>query len=118
MSPKGFYENRPLPMAERYVDTFYPGVLESGGGYGFFYIMEGYWALGFFGVVALMCVYGWFLNSFFHWCKANITSDASCFDLWNFPLPTSDVCSPIGNDYLNEDDADGRRSSPLHHGSA
>jgi oligosaccharide repeat unit polymerase len=63
-------------MAERYVSTFYPGVLESGGGYGFFYIMEGYWAFGFVGVFLTMGIYGGLLNVFYRWCRVNMNCDA------------------------------------------
>ena len=44
--PRAVYPNRPLPLSERFVDIFYPGVREAGGGHGSFYLQEGYWALG------------------------------------------------------------------------
>ena len=57
--PRAFFPNRPLPLSERFVDVFYPGVRESGGGYGFFILQDGYWAFGVPGVFLLMLVYGW-----------------------------------------------------------
>ena len=57
--PKSIYPNRPLPLSEQFVETFYPGVLEAGGGYGFFILQDGYWAFGIPGVFLSMVFYGW-----------------------------------------------------------
>ena len=43
--PRVLYPDRPNSMAEEFVAQFYPGVLEAGGGYGFFILQEGYWML-------------------------------------------------------------------------
>ncbi len=48
--PRFIWPNRPLSASENFVDTFYPGVLESGGGYGLFFLIEGYWDFGVIGV--------------------------------------------------------------------
>lgn len=95
--PRGVLSNRPLTRAEDFVDTFYPGVLESGGGYGFFYIMEGYWAFGFAGVLMLMAGYGFLINGFYHWCMNNITSDAVAiiYGLCIYPLAMYSVRSGL-----------------------
>lgn len=57
--PRYFLEDRPSTMSEQFVLTFHPGVLESGGGYGFFIIQEGYWQLGLLGVCLTMFLYGY-----------------------------------------------------------
>jgi len=95
--PKGFLEGRPLTLAEKYVDTFYPGVLESGGGYGFFYIMEGYWAFGLVGVIVMMSLYGWLINSFYYWCMKYVHSDfvALLYGISLYPLAMYSVRSGL-----------------------
>lgn len=60
--PRALFPGRPLPLSKLFVRTFYPGVLSKGGGYGFFYLMEGYWALGVFGVYVFMLCYGFFIQ--------------------------------------------------------
>ena len=57
--PRAVLPSRPLPLAEQFVEVFYPGIREIGGGYGFFYLMEGYWALGLPGVFLFMTAFGW-----------------------------------------------------------
>ena len=57
--PRAILPGRPLPLSEQFVEIFYPGIREIGGGYGFFYLMEGYWALGLPGVFAFMATFGW-----------------------------------------------------------
>lgn len=54
--PRNIFPNRPLPVSELYVYTFYRDVWDRGGGYGLFITMEGYWALGIIGVI-LFCFY-------------------------------------------------------------
>jgi len=66
--PRALYPDRPLPLSERYLEIFYPGVRDSGGGYGFFYLMEGYWAFGLVGVLLFMtayaCIVQWIYKGF------------------------------------------------------
>jgi oligosaccharide repeat unit polymerase len=50
--PRAIWPDRPLTGAELFVETFYPGVLESGGGYGCFIFQDPYWDFGFLGVFA------------------------------------------------------------------
>lgn len=57
--PRAILPGRPLPLSEQFVEIFYPGIREIGGGYGFFYLMEGYWALGLPGVLLFMTAFGW-----------------------------------------------------------
>jgi len=63
--PRPLYPGRPLPSAEKFVDIFYPGVRESGGGYGFFILQEGHWVAGYFGVFAVMCGFGYVVYSIY-----------------------------------------------------
>ena len=60
--PRLVYPNRPLPSSEQFVDVFYPGVRETGGGYGFFIIQEGYWALGLVGCFLFMALFGFLVE--------------------------------------------------------
>jgi oligosaccharide repeat unit polymerase len=61
--PRPLYPERPLPSSEKFVDIFYPGVRETGGGYGFFILQEGHWVAGYFGVFVMMCGFGYLLYS-------------------------------------------------------
>jgi len=60
--PRILYSGRPLPMSERFLEVFYPGIREEGGGLGFFILMEGYWAFGLPGVFLSMVFFGWALD--------------------------------------------------------
>jgi oligosaccharide repeat unit polymerase len=55
--PRSIYPNRPLPVSELYVYTFYRHVWDVGGGYGLFITMEGYWAFGLIGVIIFCFFY-------------------------------------------------------------
>ncbi|QWV91959.1 oligosaccharide repeat unit polymerase [Geomonas oryzisoli] len=74
--PKVLFPSRPLPLSEQFAATFYPGELEQGGGFGFFFLQEGYWAGGVLGVLVLTFVYGWCVETIFQWVKKNIHYDA------------------------------------------
>ncbi len=63
--PRLLYPNRPLPTSEQFVEVFYPGVRDIGGGYGFFILQEGYWAFGIFGAFLFMAVFGWILDGIY-----------------------------------------------------
>lgn len=65
--PRAFFAARPLPLSEQYMETFYPGVRETGAGYGFYILQEGYWAFGLAGVFAFMLAYGWVLARVYRW---------------------------------------------------
>jgi len=95
--PRGFLPNRPLTLAENFVDTFYPGVLESGGGYGFFFLMEGYWSFGVSGVIVLTMFYGYLLDRFYLWCMNFIGSDAVAilYGIALFPLAMYSIRSGL-----------------------
>ncbi len=61
--PRPLYPERPLPSSEKFVEIFYPGVRETGGGYGFFILQEGHWVGGYFGVFVVMCGFGYLVYS-------------------------------------------------------
>ena len=63
--PRLIYPNRPLPISEQFVEVFYPGVRDMGGGYGFFIIQEGYWAFGVVGVFISMAFFGWIVDGLY-----------------------------------------------------
>jgi len=63
--PRLIYPNRPLPISEQFVEVFYPGVRDMGGGYGFFIIQEGYWAFGVFGAFIFMAFFGWIVDGLY-----------------------------------------------------
>ena len=73
--PRILYPGRPLPLSELFVETFYPGVRDSGGGYGFFYLMEGYWALGLVGVLLFMLTYARLVQLVYEKFYRNAESD-------------------------------------------
>jgi oligosaccharide repeat unit polymerase len=77
--PRSVYPGRPLPLSEKFVEVFYPGVLESGGGYGFFILQDGYWAFGIAGVFIFMLAYGWAVQRIYLAFMKHLTSDLAVF---------------------------------------
>ena len=63
--PRILYPDRPLPSSELFVETFYPGVRDRGGGYGFFILQEGYWAFGIPGAFVFMAAFGWAVDGLY-----------------------------------------------------
>lgn len=63
--PRFLYPDRPLTLAEEFVNVFYPGLLESGGGMGLFILQEGYWALGMIGVAITMVGFGYLVATLY-----------------------------------------------------
>jgi len=57
--PRSFWPDRPLMASELFVKTFFPGVLEAGGGYGLFFHQEGYWDFGLIGVLINAATISW-----------------------------------------------------------
>ncbi len=60
--PRAVLPDRPNFGSELFVKTFYPGVFESGGGYGFFVVQDGYWDFGLLGVVLYCAIYAYFIE--------------------------------------------------------
>ena len=50
-TPRVFWEGRPPFASEEFVQTFYPGLFEMGGGLGFSLVAEGYWDFGLLGCI-------------------------------------------------------------------
>jgi oligosaccharide repeat unit polymerase len=73
--PRALYPNRPLALSEEFVEVFYPGVLESGGGRGLFILQDGYWAFGVFGVFVSMVLYGWLVQAIYVRFMRGLSSD-------------------------------------------
>jgi oligosaccharide repeat unit polymerase len=73
--PRFFYSARPLSLSENFAATFYPGALEEGAGFGFFFLQEGYWAAGIAGVFMLTFVYGWMTQMIYQWVRRNVEHD-------------------------------------------
>lgn len=73
--PRALYSNRPLPSSERFLEEFYPGVRDSGGGYGSFFLQDGYWALGVLGVFLSLVVYTWVVSMIYLRIKPHFDCD-------------------------------------------
>jgi oligosaccharide repeat unit polymerase len=65
--PRALLPDRPPIGSELFVQTFYPGVFESGGGYGFFLPQDGYWDFGLTGVFFYSLFLGMLLESLYIW---------------------------------------------------
>jgi oligosaccharide repeat unit polymerase len=74
--PRPIFPNRPLPLSESFMSLFYPEVYARGGGFGFFIVMEGYWALGVLGVFILMLFFGICLSIAQRLVQINLRSNA------------------------------------------
>ncbi len=74
--PRPLFPNRPLPLSELFMVTFYPQVYALGGGFGFFMPMEGYWAFGIPGVFLTMFAYGTFVAIVYRFLITNRDSNA------------------------------------------
>ena len=59
-TPRVIWDGRPPFASEEFVQTFYPGVFEMGGGLGFSLVAEGYWDFGLFGCI----LYGFLVGIF------------------------------------------------------
>ncbi|MBI5768233.1 MAG: hypothetical protein HZA93_10585 [Verrucomicrobia bacterium] len=70
--PRPLFSARPLPLCEKFIDVFHPGVRETGAGYGFFCIQEGHWAFGIFGVFLFMLAYSSILQGIYDLMKDHL----------------------------------------------
>lgn len=73
--PRIVYPNRPLPLSERFVEEFYPGVRDMGGGYGLFFLQDGYWAFGLIGVYISLLAYSWAISRIYFKAKLYFKAD-------------------------------------------
>lgn len=77
--PRALYPDRPEIASELFVKVFYPGIFESGGGYGFFMVQDGYWDFGLFGVFAYCLAFGWAVEKLYRRISAGFQSDLMIF---------------------------------------
>jgi oligosaccharide repeat unit polymerase len=89
--PRAIFPNRPLPLSERFVEEFYPGVREGGGGYGLFFLQDGYWAFGLMGVLISMVLYSCAISNIYMYFKNYFESDfmVLMYSFIYFPLVIS-----------------------------
>lgn len=73
--PRIIYPDRPLPLSERFIEEFYPGVRDMGGGYGLFFLQDGYWAFGLIGVLLSLIAYSWALSKIYIYMRRYFDSD-------------------------------------------
>ena len=66
--PRALWADRPAMASELFVQRFFPGIYESGGGYGLFFHQEGYWDFGLAGVMIYAVMLGWLTG----WIYANL----------------------------------------------
>jgi hypothetical protein len=62
MIPRALYPDRPLAVSQEFADLITAGATQSGMGYGFFVLQEGYWVYGNVGVSLMMLACGWFIE--------------------------------------------------------
>ncbi len=78
--PRSLYPDRPLTLGEQFAREFSPTTHDAGGGFGFFCVMEGYWAFGYVGTFVFMLVFGWSVERVYQWFMRNMTRDVTA--LW------------------------------------
>lgn len=59
MVPRAIWPTRPPTGAELYVQVFYPGLFETGGGHGSFILQDPYWDFGLVGVFGFAFGFAW-----------------------------------------------------------
>jgi oligosaccharide repeat unit polymerase len=65
--PRAIWPGRPPTGSELFVQVFYPGVLDEGGGYGSFVFQDPYWDFGFAGVFLSAVAVMWLLRKVHTW---------------------------------------------------
>ncbi|TDE41744.1 oligosaccharide repeat unit polymerase [Flavobacterium rhamnosiphilum] len=65
--PLAFYPDRPHPVSEQFVMTFYPQIHNMGGGMGQYCLLEGYWAFGNIGVFLTSFLFSKYLVKFYRY---------------------------------------------------
>jgi len=89
--PRAIFLDRPLPLSEKFVEEFYPGVLDAGGGYGLFFLQDGYWAFGLVGVFISIILFSWAVSCVYLFFKNYFNSDfmVLMYSFVYFPLVVS-----------------------------
>jgi oligosaccharide repeat unit polymerase len=65
--PRAIWPGRPPTGSELFVQVFYPGVLDEGGGYGSFIFQDPYWDFGFAGVFLSAIAVMWMMRKVHAW---------------------------------------------------
>lgn len=89
--PRSIFPSRPLPLSERFVEEFYPGVRDMGGGYGLFFLQDGYWAFGLVGVLIAIAAYSWILGRIYLYVNSSFSNSfiVLAYSFAYFPLVIS-----------------------------
>jgi oligosaccharide repeat unit polymerase len=77
--PRALFPGRPLPLSEQFMLIFYPQAYAQGRGFGFFLLMEGYWAFGVFGVFIYMLLFGYIVQNIYQSLYRSINRDYITF---------------------------------------
>jgi oligosaccharide repeat unit polymerase len=80
--PRVFYDNRPLPTSELFALKFYPEIFSEGGGMGMFFLIDGYWSFGVFGVFIFSFLFACLLGVLYKSLYRNIHRKLSSFILF------------------------------------
>lgn len=77
--PRTILPDRPEIASEMFVKIFYPGIFESGGGYGFFMPQDGYWDFGLAGVFVYCAVFAFLIERGYRWLRQRFEVDLFVF---------------------------------------
>ena len=75
--PRALMPNRPRPVSEQYIETFFPDEDRAGVGHGMFVLTPGYWAFGYVGLGLEMLLYGTIVAWVYNLFRSRPASDAS-----------------------------------------
>ena len=77
--PRGLFPERPGFGSEQFTQVFFPDVAAAGGGYGFFFSLDGYWDFGLFGVLLYSVLFSFALEIFYGYFRKNAHSNLVLF---------------------------------------
>jgi oligosaccharide repeat unit polymerase len=77
--PRVILPGRPDMASEHFVKVFYPGIFESGGGYGFFMVQDGYWDFGVAGAFAYSLIFAFGFERVYRGLRHRFDSDLVVF---------------------------------------
>ncbi len=77
--PRTLLPERPEIASEMFVKVFYPGIFESGGGYGFFMPQDGYWDFGLPGVFVYCAIFAFLTERGYRWLRQRFAVDLFVF---------------------------------------
>jgi len=76
--PRTLMPDRPTPMQELFTEKLYPDIWKTGGGVGFFNLMEGYWIAGVSTMLLLVFIYALGVQYVYRLFLRNSTSTVAC----------------------------------------